>query len=250
MLLRSAVLALVFLFLPAWTAVADTPRRAAPAPTVALELVMLVDGSASISTGALEFQLRGHAAAFRDPDVVAAITAGGGVAVTLAAFAGPNSLKVLVPWRVAADAAGAEAFAAAIMTAPRTFKGGSTAIGSAIDAAVVLFDRSTARAARKAIDIVSNGFSNAGIDPAEARDRAVERDITINALAILDEYAWLEEYYRESVIGGFNAFVLTAMDRESFVDALRRKLILEIAGREPDTRVADLVDYSQRATGN
>lgn len=35
--------------------------------SVDLELVLAVDASGSITTGALEFQLRGHAAAFRDP---------------------------------------------------------------------------------------------------------------------------------------------------------------------------------------
>jgi len=54
--------------------------------------------------------------------------------------------------------------------------------------------------------------------------------VTINALAILDEYDWLEEYYVESVIGGPSAFVRTAESRESFAEAILYKLVDEIAG--------------------
>ena len=107
---------------------------------------------------------------------------------------------------------------------------GSTAMGSAIDRAVELFDGSGFTAPRRVIDICSNGFSNAGVDVSGARDRAVKRGVTINALAILDEYDWLEDYYVESVIGGPFAFVRTAESRESFAKAILHKLIEEIAG--------------------
>lgn len=207
-----------------------SPSRADPAPasvSAGLELVMAVDGSASISGGALEFQLRGHAAAIRDPAVVEA-AARTVIAATLTVFSGPHSLRVLVPWTVIRGEAEAEAFAAAILAAPREELAGATALGSAIEEAGRLFEGNGIEAPRRVIDIVSNGFSNAGLDPAVARDRAVKRGVTVNALAILDEYPWLEEYYAESVIGGLGAFVHTAMDKDSFVDALKRKLVTEI----------------------
>lgn len=224
-LLAAAVLLLAF----------AGPSRAEPVPApVGLELVLAVDASASISSGALEFELRGHAAAIRDPAVIQA--AGHTViAATLAVFSGPHTLRVLVPWTVIRDEAGAEAFAAAILAAPREDLAGATALGSAVEMAALLFDGNGIDAPRRVIDIVSNGFSNAGLDPAIARDRAVKRGITVNALAILDEYPWLEEYYAGSVIGGLGAFVHTAMDKDSFVDALKRKLVTEIAAL-PGTR--------------
>jgi hypothetical protein len=40
----------------------------------------------------------------------------------------------------------------------------------------------------------------------------------------------LDQYYRESVIGGAGAFVIAAEDFEAFGNAVRRKLIREIAG--------------------
>jgi Ca-activated chloride channel family protein len=199
---------------------------------VDLELVLAVDASGSITTGALEFQLRGHAAAFRDPQVADALTVGGNkaIAVTLVQWAGPNTLETVVPWTRIGDPADAKRFADSIADMTRPPRDGSTAMGSAIDRAVELFAGSGFTAPRRVIDICSNGFSNAGVDVSGARDRAVKRGVTINALAILDEYDWLEEYYVESVIGGPFAFVRTAESRESFASAILHKLVEEIAG--------------------
>jgi hypothetical protein len=46
----------------------------------------------------------------------------------------------------------------------------------------------------------------------------------------------LEKAYEDKIIGGPGAFVVTAKDRESFEMAVRRKLILEIAGHQPAER--------------
>ncbi|MBP2306895.1 DUF1194 domain-containing protein [Azospirillum melinis] len=189
-------------------------------------LVLALDGSASITTGDLEFQLQGHAAAFRDPAVADAL-ASAGARVTLAAYSGPNSLHVLIPWTALDKPEDAGRFADCIDALPRGFQGDSTAIGSAIVEAAKLFDRG-GKAPRQVIDLVSNGFSNAGIEPADARDRVTKRGIVVNGLAILDEFPWLEEYFEESVIGGPGSFVKSALDKDSFVAALRQKLILEM----------------------
>jgi len=197
-----------------------------PVPEAAVALVLALDGSASITEGDLEFQLQGHAAAFRDPSVADALSAGGAL-VTLTVYSGPHSLKVLIPWTLLKTADDAKRFADRIDATPRGFQGDSTAIGSAVEEASKLFDRG-GNAPRRVIDLVSNGFSNSGLDPALARDRAAARGITINGLAILDEFPWLEEYFEESVIGGAGCFVKSAMDRASLIEALRQKLILEM----------------------
>lgn len=229
--LASALLARPLLAAAQTQAPAPAPLPQAPAEqAVDLELVLLVDASASITTGALDFQLRGHAAAFRDDKVKAAIAAGplGGIAVTLARFDGPHSLKVLLPWRRLAGGADADAFAEAVLAAPAGEEAGSTAIGSAVLDSLELFDGNGFDGPRRTVDIVSNGFSNAGPDPALARDAAEKAGVTVNALVILDEFDWLENYYRQSVIGGIGAFVLTAEGRDTFVQALIAKLVEEI----------------------
>jgi len=197
-----------------------------PVPEAGVALVLALDGSASITEGDLEFQLQGHAAAFRDPSVADALSAGG-VLVTLTVYSGPRSLKVLIPWTLLKTADDAKRFADRIDATPRGFQGDSTAIGSAIEEASKLFERG-GNAPRRVIDLVSNGFSNGGLDPVVARDRAAARGITVNGLAILDEFPWLEEYFAENVIGGAGCFVKSAMDRASFIEALRQKLVLEM----------------------
>jgi Ca-activated chloride channel homolog len=62
-----------------------------------------------------------------------------------------------------------------------------------------------------------------------ARDALVRQGITINGLAILTEEPWLDEYYRQNVIGGPSAFVISAKTFESFADAMLRKLVQEVA---------------------
>jgi Ca-activated chloride channel family protein len=217
----------------AFTVLVLTPfaLRAEQAGPVDLELVLAVDASASISGGALEFQLRGHAAAFRDPLVAKAISGGrnGAIAVTLVQYAGPHTLETVVPWTRVAGPEDATRFADRITDTARPVRDGSTAIGSAIGDAVGLFDTSAFPAERRTIDLVSNGFSNSGPDVSIARDRAVADGITINALVILDEYDWLDQYFEESVIGGPHAFVRAAENRETFAEAILQKLIEEIA---------------------
>jgi hypothetical protein len=47
----------------------------------------------------------------------------------------------------------------------------------------------------------------------------------------------LDIYYEDCVIGGPGAFVVPIREREKFVEATRTKLILEVAGRQPEPRV-------------
>lgn len=206
--------------------------------TVDVALLLAIDASASMSSDLLEFQLAGHAVAFRHPAVARALASGthGAIAVALAVWSNPNSLHVVVPWTVLSSAADAATFAATIEQAPRPAEGGSTAIGAAIADAVAEFTRlpsSGIRPARLVLDLVSNGFSNAGIHPEEGRGQARAAGVTVNALALLDEYDWLEAYYSENVITGAAAFVTTAEDRDRFTEALLHKLVQEMAYRAP-----------------
>jgi len=212
-------------------ALATGAARAAERTAVDLQLVLAVDASASISKGLLDFQLRGHAAAFRHPGVVQAIRNGphGQVAAVLTGFAGPDSLTTLVPWTVLRGPEDCEAFARAIDAAPGVSMGGSTALGSAVIQAVRQIESAPYAAAKRTIDLVSNGFNNAGIDPLTARAHAAAAGVGINALAILDEFDWLEEYYQENVIVGDGCFVRTATGPDDFAGAFLAKLVAEIA---------------------
>jgi hypothetical protein len=209
-----------------------------PAPAVDVQLILALDASASTADQALSLQVMGHAAAFRDARLVRAIQSGaaGRIAVSVVRWSSPGFYDVTVPWTIVSDEASAAAFADRLERKNFTTVIGSTAVGSAVFASLDHFAAAPGGAARKVIDLVSNGFSNAGPPPALARDAAEAQGVTVNALVILDEYDWLEQHYNEEVIGGPNAFVVPVKEPGDFVKSLLNKLIIEIVGLEPPKR--------------
>lgn len=207
---------------------------------VGLELLLAVDGSASIDSPGLAFQILGHAAAFQAladtrPELLAG-PGGGGMAVALAVWSGPGNFVLWQPWRMIRSGADASAFAVALAeraTAAETLPADSTAIGAALDQGMLALQDNGYIGERQVIDLVSNGFSNAGIAPEEARLRAELLGITINALVIPDEFPWLERYFMDSVIAGPDAFVVSVESGADFVGSLLRKLVREMAQAIP-----------------
>jgi hypothetical protein len=47
----------------------------------------------------------------------------------------------------------------------------------------------------------------------------------------------LDVYYEDCVVGGPGSFVVPIQEREKFKEAIRTKLVLEVAGRVPQARV-------------
>ena len=211
---------------------------------VDLLLVLAVDVSGSVNETRFVLQRDGYAAAFRDPQVLAAIRSGASeaIAVTVVQWTGPALQVVAVPWTRIADAASAEAFAGAIERAPRALFGGGTSISGAIDTGVALLFDSPFRAERRVIDVSGDGANNRGRPATAARDDAVRAGIGINGLPILSLEPDLDRYYEANVIGGPGAFVVAAKTYETFADAVRRKLVLEIAASPlaRDTAAAEL----------
>jgi hypothetical protein len=219
--------ALLALALALWS----MPARAAQTP-VDLELVLAVDVSSSVSRHEYGLQMQGLAAAFRDPEVLAAIRdfAPSGIAVALMQWGGVGEQGLSVPWRLVRDAADGEAVAAEIDLALRRTEHGGTALGDAMLAAGGLFRDNGFAGQRRVIDVSGDGRANLGARPEEARRALVAEGITINGLAILNEEPELDRYYGESVIGGEAAFLMTADDYADFARALRAKLVREVTG--------------------
>jgi hypothetical protein len=214
---------------------------AQPAPlAVDLALVLAVDASGSVNEERFELQRDGYAAAFRHPQVLDAIRSGpnGAIAVMMVQWTGPRLQEITVPWTRIADAASAEDFAGAIARAPRRLFGGGTSISGAIEHAMAQLAASPFKTMRQVIDISGDGANNRGRPADFARDMAVAAGIVINGLPILALDPTLDDYYRRSVIGGPGAFVVAAASYETFGEAIRRKLILEIAGRMRGTPAA------------
>lgn len=211
---------------------------------VDLELVLAVDVSRSMDIEEQQIQRQGYIDALRHPDVIEAALAGplGRIAVTYFEWAGPGDRTLIVPWTLIGSVAEAEAFAAKLSVAPRTRISG-TSISGAILYGGALFGQAF-NGYRQTMDISGDGPNNAGGPVLDARDAIVARGITINGLPIMlnkvSSYGPygvpnldLDVYYEDCVIGGPGAFMVPVRDVNNFAEAIRQKLILEIAGIEP-----------------
>ena len=82
--------------------------------------------------------------------------------------------------------------------------------------------------ARRVIDFSGDGINNAGPLPIDARGQALDRDITINGLAIDRVGRSVTQYYKGHVIAGRGAFVVTATGYWDYARAIRQKLFREL----------------------
>jgi len=204
----------------------------AAATVVDLELVLAVDVSQSVNSHEFALQMAGYAKAFRDRRVLGAIRAAGdhGIAVALVQWANPRQHAVAIAWSHVRDAASAKRLARRIAQSPRAYFRGGTAIGSALAFCIPLFEANRFDGRRKIIDLSGDGSENRGAPPGLVRDLAVALGLTINGLAILNDRPYLDRYYERNVIGGSDAFVVTAADYGDFAGAVVSKLVREIAG--------------------
>lgn len=214
-----------------------------PLPAVDVELVLAVDVSYSMDLDELALQREGYAEAIVSKEFLQALRQGpnGRIVVTYVEWAAAGDQKIVVPWRIVDGPEAADALAAEIQKAPLR-RASRTSISGAINFAVPLFDESGHRGLRRVIDISGDGPNNSGSPVTAARDAAVARGVTINGLPIMlkaptystMDIDHLDYYYEDCVIGGAGAFVVPIQNRETFKEAIRTKLVQEVAGRRPD----------------
>lgn len=219
----------------------------AAATEVDVEIVLLADTTGSISEEELRFQRQGYAQAITDPRVLSAIagTLTGRIALTYVEMGAADSQAVVVPWMVIDGEAAAGAFAAALLPPPR-MAWGRNGFGAALLFGKALLEENDIRGLRRVIDFSADSTLNrTGVPIAQARAQVLAAGITINGLAVLClmcEAAMaprgLVEAFEREIIGGPGAFVVAAETADQFAEAVRRKLILEIAGEMPGQRVA------------
>lgn len=217
------------------------------AETVDLALVIATDTSRSIDEVEARLQREGVAAAFRHPQVIEAIQSGyhRRIGVAYVDWSSHMYSNVVLSWRVIDSARSAEAYASELTAQPITL-GQRTSISEGLDLAFKLLSDGSLQATRRVIDVSGDGPNNYGRPVTEARDELVAKGITINGLPIINErdqfgpgrfLADLDEYYRGCVIGGTGSFIIVAKDFQDFSNAIRRKLIYEIAGLTPSDPV-------------
>jgi hypothetical protein len=219
-------------------AAADRPAPASPA-NVDIELILAVDISGSIDPDEAKLQRDGYARAIADPAVVKAIRSGihGRIAVSYFEWADATTQGSLVEWMVISDQASAEAVSRRLLEHPiRTAR--RTSISGAIQYAIPLYGSGPHKGLRRVLDISGDGPNNDGARVDLVRDEALAAGIVINGLPIMNGRVntWgfpvlddLDRYYEGCVTGGPGSFVVVAEGFETFFEAIRRKLILEIA---------------------
>ncbi|WP_299782980.1 DUF1194 domain-containing protein [uncultured Roseobacter sp.] len=206
---------------------------------VDVELFLAVDVSRSMSPAELEIQRRGYAEALTSAQVMKAIENGllGRIAITYVEWAGEYSQRVVVPWTLLATPQEAQAIAHRITA---RFDAGlrRTSISGALLYAAEDFDDNGFQGLRRVIDVSGDGPNNQGRPVERARDAALADGFIINGLPLMTQdplsEIWgipdLDIYYRHCVIGGPGAFVIPVLAWDQFADAVKRKLVLEIAG--------------------
>jgi hypothetical protein len=225
------------------------------APSVDVELILAVDVSYSMDMVELAIQREGYAQAIISKEFLQALKTGpnGKIAVTYFEWAASNDQKIIIPWRVIDGPETADAVANEIMKTPIR-RASRTSISGAIHFAMPLFDENPYRGLRRVIDISGDGPNNNGSPVAGARDMALEKGITINGLPIMvkePSYSTmdidnLDFYYEDCVIGGPGSFVVSIKDRDKFKEAIRTKLLLEVAGRTPERRIVPAAEKEPR----
>lgn len=220
-----------FRTLVALAAIATSPLPAA-AECADLALVLAVDSSGSIDQADYTLQRHGYAMAFADPTVQAALHAAGNVDVALILWGDSEMAPQVFPWQRISTAAGAEQVAATLLYAPRNVTG-NTGIGRGVSVALDLLDGHCAT--RKVINVSGDGTESLSPRPrhaiplAQARARATDMSVTINALAITREHPDLAAWYENHLITGAGSFVIAVGDFDGFAQAIIRKLGREIA---------------------
>jgi hypothetical protein len=214
---------------------------------VDVELVLAVDVSYSMDMDELAIQREGYAQAIVSKEFLQALKAGpnGKIAVTYFEWAASTDQKIIIPWRLIDGPETADAVAAEILKTPIR-RASRTSISGAINFAMSLFEENPYRGIRRVIDISGDGPNNNGPPVVPTRDAALEKGIIINGLPIMvkePSYSTmdidnLDYYYEDCVIGGPGSFVVTIKDRDKFKEAIRTKLLLEVAGRQPERPVA------------
>lgn len=247
--LRSAALAALIV------ALSSSAAQAQKLQAVDLELVLAVDVSQSMDYDEHELQRNGYVDAFRQKDVINAMTSGprGRIAVTYMEWAGMYEPVQVIPWTIIDSEASSRAFADRLAKEP-IYGEQRTSISSALIKATELIETNEFAGARRVIDVSGDGANNTGPQVDLTRDEVIKRRITINGLPIMlnkprefYDIDHLDRYYKHCVIGGEAAFIAPVYDLKHLTATIRKKLVMEIAGLEiaPETAPIQFADAAE-----
>lgn len=209
-------------------------------------LVTAIDVSDSITRHDEWLQYSGLRRGVLNPEFLARVSGGLERRIGFVAFtwSSGGQVDVVVPWTVIETRADAQAVAARFDAAPRIDRrgfgmyrplsssvdvprGGLTDITEAVEAAVQLSLNAPFPTRRTVINVLSNGVDNNGRDPRQVRDRAVALGMTVNGV-VFGGNQGLPDYFRDHVIGGPGAFLMTVQRPGDLSRALEKKFWLDL----------------------
>ena len=198
--------------------------------TVAVELVLALDASASVDRQEFALQVEGLAAAFRDPEVGRAVEdlEPLGAAIAVVQWGAPGETRVVVPFTELHSIRDSKAFGFRMGLIHRFIWASETSIATGIADSAALIARNAYDGQRKVIDVSGDGEDNGSADLEAARQAAHRAGIVINGLPIMADSPDLADYYRARVIIGPECFVEPARDFDDYARAIRDKLLKEL----------------------
>ena len=206
--------------------------------TCDVALVLADDVSGSMDDVEYDLLRGGYASAFRDVEVIETITGGGYgcIWVVVTQWRAYDQAAEAISWMRISNAVESKQFATVVAEMPRLFDHGmasiaNTCTGCGLRLGIELLEHMPFVAVRRVLDMSGDGDGDDVADTRVARDVAIARRITINGLIVGPS----QYYYEQYVVGGPGSFLLSTGDYQGFAESIKRKLILEIAGRTPDT---------------
>jgi hypothetical protein len=198
---------------------------------VDLALVLAIDCSFSVSASEYKLQMQGLGRALMNPQIFEAIERGPNAKIALSAFlwSEAGNRRLILPWKIIGTANDAFSVGSHLIYTGRDLAPGGTSISSALLYARTLL-ASAPSALRRVVDISTDGRNNSGFSTKAARSQLIADNITINALAIVNEVKTLDVYLENQVIGGEGSFVIKTLEFESYGEAMLKKLVKEITG--------------------
>lgn len=207
-----------------------------------VNIVTALDVSDSIDAQSTRIEIEGMAQAILAPEILQAIRAGRYGRVGFAIFAWhEGAYPELVSWTLVGDDRDARAVSERLrnvtpadfgVSVDRMVEPRMTDLSGAIDHAAVLLLTAPFATDRMVLNVIGNGWDNVGEGPIYARDRLVGEGGTINGV-ILGEDPVLADYFRQNVIGGRGAFLITVRDKSAITDVLARKFLRDVALAAP-----------------
>lgn len=247
---RAIHVALGSIFLGAFPAAADAIRTDA-------NIITAIDISDSMQPREIKLEIDGMAQAIRSRAVLQAIQAGpeGRVGFAVFAWYDKRTFPELVSWTLIASEADALRVSDQLAQGLRLVDDAEkrrisrvraarlTDTSEAIEHAADLFRMAPYVTSRPVVNIIGNGEDNVVAGPRRARDALMAEGGTINGVVLGGDPAVLD-YFREQVVGGPGAFLLSIDETGSVVQQLVRKLRYDIAAyADPMRAVTPIAEH-------